>query len=84
MAPERHTYGMKRTTIMAEEELLDRLRAIARLEGLSLAEVIRQGMEMRARSQRRLAFIGAGKSNPGLTPVDWNADMVFEPPPWRS
>lgn len=84
MAPERDTYGMKRTTIMADEELLERLRAIARVEGLSLAEVIRQGMELRARPQRTLAFLGAGKSKPGLAPVDWNADMVFEPPPWRS
>lgn len=89
MAPERDTYGMKRTTIMAEEELLERLRRIARLEGVSLAEVIRQGMEMRAQPQRTearrtLKFIGAGESKPGLPPVDWNADMVFEPPPWRS
>ena len=84
MAPERDTYGMKRTTIMADEELLERLRRIARLEGVSLAEIIRQGMEMRAQPQRKLSFIGAGKSKPGLPPVDWNADMVFEPPPWRS
>ncbi len=85
MAPERDTYVMKkRTTIMADEELLERLRRIARLEGVSLAEVIRQGMEMRAQPQRKLSFIGAGKSKPGLPPVDWNADMVFEPPPWRS
>lgn len=69
---------------MADEELLERLRNIARAEGVSLAEVIRQGMKMRAHPQRKLTFIGAGKSKPDLPPVDWNADMVFEPPPWRS
>lgn len=84
MAPERNTYGMKRTTIMADEALLERLRQIAHVEELSLAEVIRQGMEMRARPPRPLKFLGAGKSSRRLPPVDWNADMVFEPPPWRS
>lgn len=69
---------------MADEALLEDLRRIARREGLPLAEVIRQGMEMRARPQRKLSFIGAFKAKPGLPPVDWSADMVPEPPPWRS
>lgn len=51
---------MSRTTIMAPDELLERLRAIAREEGLSLGEVIRQGLEWRARlRQRPPSFIGA-------------------------
>jgi hypothetical protein len=53
---------MSRTTIMAPDDLLDRLRAIARAEGISLGEVIRQGLELRAQTsgrRRPLTFIGA-------------------------
>lgn len=51
---------MSRTTIMAPDELLDRLRAIAKEEGISLGEVIRQGLDWRARSSHRPpTFIGA-------------------------
>ena len=51
---------MSRTTIMADDELLDRLRVIARREGVSLAEVIRQGLELRAaRTRRAPSFVGA-------------------------
>jgi hypothetical protein len=50
---------MSRTTIMAPDDLLDRLRAIAKEEGISLGEVIRQGLEWRARLRRRPpTFIG--------------------------
>ncbi len=51
---------MSRTTIMAPDDLLDRLREIAKEEGISLGEVIREGLEWRARRQRRPpSFIGA-------------------------
>lgn len=53
---------MSRTTIMAPDDLLDDLRAIAKEEGVSLGEVIREGLELRrqARGRRRaLRFIGA-------------------------
>ncbi|WP_181813617.1 ribbon-helix-helix protein, CopG family [Gaiella occulta] len=51
---------MSRTTIMADEALLDELREIAKDEGISLGEVIRQGLEWRARGRRRVpSFIGA-------------------------
>jgi len=57
------TMAMTRTTIMADDALLDRLRAIAREEGVSLAEVIRQGLEWRAKLRRRPpSFIGAIES----------------------
>lgn len=46
--------AMRRTTIVAEDELLEQLRAIARDEGLSLGEVIRQGLEWRAKTRRRV------------------------------
>jgi hypothetical protein len=51
---------MSRTTIMADDALLDELREIAAEEGISLGEVIRQGLEWRARTRRRIpSFIGA-------------------------
>ena len=51
---------MSRTTIMAPDELLDRLRVIAKEEGVSLGQVIRQGLEWRAnRRHRPPSFIGA-------------------------
>ncbi len=37
---------------MADDDLLDRLRAIAHEEGVSLGEVIREGMELRAQPGR--------------------------------
>jgi hypothetical protein len=45
---------MSRTTIMADDALLDELRAIAKEEGVSLGEVIRQGLEWRANTRRRI------------------------------
>jgi len=57
---------MVRTTIMADDELLDRLRVIALTEQISLAEVIRQGLEWRAQTKRRPpSFIGAVTSPGG-------------------
>lgn len=51
---------MRRTTIMANDALLDQLRAIANEEGVSLGEVIRQGLEWRAGLRRRPpSFVGA-------------------------
>jgi hypothetical protein len=44
---------MVRTTIMADRELIDELRAIAKQEQISLGEVIRQGLEWRASTRRR-------------------------------
>lgn len=51
---------MSRTTIMADDALLDELREIAKEEGVSLGEVIRQGLEWRAKTKRRVpSFVGA-------------------------
>lgn len=57
---------MTRTTIVADDELLDQLRAIAKTEGVSLGAVIRQGLEWRAQTKRRPpSFIGAVTSPGG-------------------
>ena len=51
---------------MADDALLDRLRAIAKEEGVSLCEVIRQGLEWRARLRSRPpSFVGAAPSEGG-------------------
>ncbi len=54
---------MVRTSIMADDELLQQLRAIAKDEGISLGEVVRQGLEWRVKTRRRVpSFIGAVSS----------------------
>lgn len=59
---------MSRTTIMADEALLDELREIAKQEGVSLGQVIRQALEWRARTRRRLpSFIGKLPPSSGET-----------------
>jgi hypothetical protein len=62
---------MVRTTIMADPDLLDELRAIAKEERPSLGEVIRQGLVWRARTKRRVpSFIGAVASPEPTDPRD--------------
>lgn len=77
--------GMKRTTIMAPEELLDRLQVIAQREQVSLAEVIRQGLEWGvAQAEQPLRFIEAGESTePPYTTGRQAGDMTFTPRSWR-
>lgn len=44
--------AMRRTTIQAEPELLERARIAAATEGVSVSELVREGLEMRlSRSQ---------------------------------
>lgn len=44
--------AMKRTTIMADEETVERLQALARDRGVSFAEVAREALEQKAREYR--------------------------------
>lgn len=51
---------------MADPQLIDELRAIAKEEQISLGEVIRQGLVWRAKTQRRVpSFVGAVASGGG-------------------
>ena len=70
---------------MANDELLEELRQIARREGVSLAQVIREGLEWRARRPRaRPKFIASGVSaEPPFDTAERSADMQFEPRSWR-
>jgi predicted transcriptional regulator len=59
---------MQRTTIMADEETVERLRRLARERKVSLATVVREALEEKARSFRpRPASIAAGQSAPSRT-----------------
>lgn len=57
---------MKRTTIFADEKLLNDIKQIANEEGISTAESIRQALEnfiaQRKKSKKKLSFIGIGRS----------------------
>lgn len=74
---------VKRTTIMASDDLLNRLRLIARQEGVSLAEVIRQGLELRASQRRRPLFIGAVRTGQPTSIADEAEDLAPQARPWR-
>jgi len=77
--------AMTRTTIVADDALLDRLRAIAAAEQKSLGAVIREGLELRAQRDRPpLAFIGAFASGaPEHDTARWSADAPYAPRSWR-
>ena len=70
---------------MADDDLLDRLRAIAHDEGVSLAEVIREGMELRVqRSRPPVTFVGIGASGKrGHHTGEKAGEMRFAPRSWR-
>ncbi len=54
---------MKRTTIMAQEDTLERLRALARERGVSFAEVAREALDEKAGAFRpRPKSLGVGDS----------------------
>jgi len=57
---------MKRTTIFADEKLLNSLKHIADEEGISIAEIIRRVLDkfvaQRQKSSKQLSFVGIGRS----------------------
>jgi hypothetical protein len=74
---------MRRTTIVAPEELLQRLRLVAAERGTSLAALIREALEEKARGHRpRPRSLGIGAS--GYTDTARRtADERPEPRSWR-
>jgi len=74
---------MNRTTIMAPEELLEKLRRIAAEQRVSLATVIREALEERAARERpKPKSFGIGAS--GYTDTARRAgDEPPEPDAWR-
>jgi hypothetical protein len=77
--------AVKRTTIVASEDLLERLRDIAQDERVSLAEVIRQGLEWRAsQPERQPRFIASGRSTEAPYDTARRAgEIEYAPRSWR-
>jgi ABC-type histidine transport system ATPase subunit len=74
---------MRRTTIVAPDDLLGRLRAEASERGVSLAAVIREALEEKARAFRpKPRSLGVGDS--GRTDIARRtAEEPAIPDPWR-
>ena len=77
--------AMKRTTIVAPEELLERVRAVAREEETSVADIVRQALEWRvSQPGRTFHFVGAGESSEPPHDTGRRAgDMSYQPRSWR-
>lgn len=74
---------MERTTISLPEELLQRLRVIAAERRTSIAALVREALEEKARSYRprpRSWGIGASVYTDTASKA---GDMLPEPRPWR-
>ncbi len=59
--------AMKRTTIFADEELIDEIKEISKEENRSVAAIVREAMEnyikQKRQKKKRLSFIGIGSSD---------------------
>lgn len=56
---------MKRTTIFADEDLLDELKALSREEQRKLSEIVRDALKAyvdKKRTRKALSFVGVGAS----------------------
>jgi hypothetical protein len=72
-----------RTTIVAPEHLLKRLRAMAAERGTSMADLIREALEEKASAERpRPPSVGVGTSGHSDT-SDRSADERPMPRSWR-
>jgi len=71
---------MKRTTIFADEELLQSLKHIATKEGVSVAELTRQALTKfiaDRQEKKHLSFLGIGNS--GKSDIaDRSEDLLWE------
>jgi predicted transcriptional regulator len=60
---------MKRTTIFADDTLIEEMKTLARQEKRSVAELVREAMEQyvagKQKPASKLSFIGVGKSGKG-------------------
>jgi metal-responsive CopG/Arc/MetJ family transcriptional regulator len=74
---------MRRTTIVAPEKLLERLRRMAADRGTSVAELIREALEEKVRNHRpRPRSLGIGDS--GYTDIARRTgEEPAIPEPWR-
>jgi len=74
---------MKRTTIFADDDLIEEIRDISKNEKKSIAEVMREAMQnyIRTKKPRRskLSFIGIGKSGRGDVAAK-HEDLLWKKP----
>ncbi len=74
---------MRRTTIVASDELIERLRRAAADRGVSMATLIREALEEKAKSYRpRPRSLGIGDSGQ-TTIARRTAEESMVPEPWR-
>lgn len=70
---------MKRTTVFAEDEVLDALLAMARRRGITLAEITREALAAYVSHHRRkrkpLSLVGIGRS--GRNDVAEQAEVLL-------
>ena len=75
--------GMERTTISISDELLKRLRVMAEEQHTSMASLVREALEEKARSYHpRPRSLGVGASGHEDT-ARRSAEERAEPRPWR-
>lgn len=66
---------MERTSIVAEERTLYRLRQLAAARGVSLGAIIREALDEKLeREQPPLTFLGTGEPRPAGMPAPQAAD----------
>ena len=74
---------MERTTIMADESVLDRLRRLARERGVSFAAVVREALDEKARTyQPKPLSLGSGESRPAAA-ARLQGSRRLPPRSWR-
>jgi hypothetical protein len=73
---------MRRTTVTADNDVLDTLAAEARRRGVSLNTVLAEAVEEKAASlrARRRPRVGLGRSGDGRSAAELTAEPVAEPP----
>jgi hypothetical protein len=73
---------MQRTTVAADREALDTLKAEARRRGVSLTVILGEAVEEKAASIRaaRRPRVGLGRSSDGRSAAQVTAEPVAEPP----
>lgn len=75
---------MQRTTIVAEERTLYRLRRLADARGVSLGVVIREALEEKlAREQPPLAFLGASERSAEVDARAADESEAYRPDDYR-
>lgn len=83
-------HNMLRTTIVAEDEVLLRLRSMAQKLGVPVSEVVRRALREYIRraepAKKKLSILGVGSSGGGLRISERDEELLFarEKPAKRS